>query len=120
MSMKRACLTFKALSDPTRLRIVRLLLERELCVCELTYILGMEQSRVSHQLRILRDAGLVEDDRESRWIIYRMPEAIQRRLRPLLERPFTDDPEAGKTIRKDLAALEACLRNNVRKTRCEA
>jgi ArsR family transcriptional regulator len=116
--MKKVTRVFKSLSDPTRLRIVLLLLERDLCVCELTAILDMEQSRVSHQLRILRDAGLIEDDREGRWIIYRMPEAVKEHLRPLLERPLRDDAEAVETVRKDRAALETCIRNDVRKSRC--
>ncbi|MBN1223765.1 MAG: transcriptional regulator, partial [Candidatus Aminicenantes bacterium] len=61
--MRQAIKIFKALSDPTRLRILMLLLEGELCVCELVFVLKMEQSRISHQLRILRDADLVQDIR---------------------------------------------------------
>jgi ArsR family transcriptional regulator len=62
--MKDTLKILKALADPTRLRIISLLLRRDLCVCELMFILKMEQSRISHQLRILRDADLVEDKRE--------------------------------------------------------
>ena len=61
---------FKALSDPTRVRIVSLLAEAELCVCDLAAILGMEQSAVSHQLRTLRDLRLVRWRREGRQIFY--------------------------------------------------
>lgn len=61
---------FSALSDMTRLRIYLLLLEGELCVCELGSILGMEQSRISHGLRILREADLINSRREGKWIIY--------------------------------------------------
>jgi len=61
---------FKALSDPTRLRIVSLLAEAELCVCDLAAALGMEQSAVSHQLRTLRDMHLVRRRREGRRIFY--------------------------------------------------
>jgi len=61
---------FSALSDMTRLRIYLLLHESELCVCELASILGMEQSRISHGLRVLREAGLVGSRREGKWIIY--------------------------------------------------
>ena len=71
--MNGAIQVLKALADPTRLRIMLLLGVRDLCVCELTYILGMEQSRVSHQMRILREAGLVEDVRQGRWMVYRIP-----------------------------------------------
>ncbi|MGD2207616.1 MAG: metalloregulator ArsR/SmtB family transcription factor [Anaerolineae bacterium] len=62
--------TFKALSDPTRVRIVSLLTDAELCVCDLAAVLGMSQSAVSHQLRTLRDLRLVRWRREGRQIFY--------------------------------------------------
>jgi ArsR family transcriptional regulator len=61
---------FKALSDPTRVRIVSLLAEAELCVCDLSSALGMSQSAISHQLRTLRDLRLVRWRREGREIFY--------------------------------------------------
>lgn len=61
---------FKALSDPTRIRIVSLLAQAELCVCDLSSVLGMSQSAVSHQLRTLRDLRLVRWRREGREIFY--------------------------------------------------
>jgi len=62
--------TFKALSDPTRVRIVSLLTDAELCVCDLALALGVSQSAVSHQLRTLRDLRLVRWRREGRQIFY--------------------------------------------------
>jgi len=62
--------TFKALSDPSRVRIVSLLAESELCVCYLAAALDMSQSAVSHQLRTLRDLHLVRWRREGRQIFY--------------------------------------------------
>ena len=62
--------TFKALSDPSRVRIVSLLADAELCVCDLAAVLGMSQSAVSHQLRTLRDLRLVRWRREGRQIFY--------------------------------------------------
>jgi ArsR family transcriptional regulator len=61
---------FRALSDPTRVRIVSLLADGELCVCDLAAALGMSQSAVSHQLRGLRDLHLVRWRREGRQIFY--------------------------------------------------
>ena len=61
---------FKALSDETRLRILNLLRGGELCVCEVMDVLQMPQPRISHQLRILKGAGLVVDRREGKWVIY--------------------------------------------------
>lgn len=62
--------TFRALSDPTRLRIVSLLAGGELCVYDLAAILGMGQSAVSHQLRTLRDLRLVRRRREGKQAYY--------------------------------------------------
>jgi ArsR family transcriptional regulator len=62
--------TFRALGDPTRLRLVSLLAGNELCVCDLASALGMSQSATSHQLRTLRDLRLVRWRREGRQIFY--------------------------------------------------
>ena len=61
---------FQALSDPTRIRIISLLAEAELCVCDLAAALEMEQSAVSHQLRTLRNMRLVRWRREGRQVFY--------------------------------------------------
>jgi len=105
----------KALSDSTRLRIITLLLKKDLCVCELTFILKMEQSRISHQLRILRDADLVEDIRDKKWIIYRIPDMARKNLGFLLDR-IKRELKNSKEIREDAARLETCLKEEVRKS----
>src|SRR3989442_11380416 len=61
---------FHALSDRTRLEIVRLLSHGERCVCELQDVLDAAQSRLSFHLRVLKDAGLVTDRRDGRWVYY--------------------------------------------------
>ena len=61
---------FHALSDETRLEIIRLLSHGEKCVCELTGVLDAAQSRLSFHLKTLKDAGLVHDRREGRWMYY--------------------------------------------------
>src|SRR5213596_3218240 len=69
---------FHALSDETRLEIVRLLAGGERCVCELTDALDAQQSRLSFHLRTLKDAGLVTDRRAGRWVYYTLvPEALE-------------------------------------------
>src|SRR3982751_1678967 len=67
---ERAIELFHALSDQTRLDIVELLRNGERCVCELTDSLDAAQSRLSFHLRVLKDAGLVTDRREGRWVYY--------------------------------------------------
>ncbi len=66
----RAARWFHALSDATRLEIVELLSHGERCVCELQSTLDAAQSRLSFHLKVLKDAGLVTDRREGRWVYY--------------------------------------------------
>lgn len=70
---------FHALSDETRLDIVELLSHGERCVCELQNVLDAAQSRLSFHLKVLKDAGLVTDRREGRWMYYALDrEALER------------------------------------------
>ncbi len=61
---------FKALADETRLRILRLLEVREMCVCEVMVALGLTQPTASHHLGILENVGLVNDRKEGKWVFY--------------------------------------------------
>ena len=69
-SLARASALFHALSDETRLAIVERLQGGERCVCDLTDLLDASQSRLSFHLKVLKDAGLVTDRREGRWVHY--------------------------------------------------
>jgi ArsR family transcriptional regulator len=114
--MKKAVKILKALSDSTRLRIVLLLLEKDLCVCEFIYILDMEQSRISHQLRILRDAELVEDVRDGKWIIYQIPDRVKKGLQLLFSQFFAEELMQSEKILKDKKNLKICLEKQLRKS----
>jgi ArsR family transcriptional regulator, arsenate/arsenite/antimonite-responsive transcriptional repressor len=75
--LERAAELFHALSDGTRLSILRRLRFGERCVCDLTDALDAAQSRLSFHLKVLKDAGLVIDRREGRWMYYTLnPEAL--------------------------------------------
>jgi ArsR family transcriptional regulator len=63
---------FKAAADPCRLRILKLLKEGELCVCEIMTALKKPQSSTSHHLSILREAGLIKERRDGKWSYYRL------------------------------------------------
>ena len=95
----RAAELFHALSDQTRLEIIELLRRGERCVCELTGDLDAAQSRLSFHLKVLKDAGLVTDRKDGRWVHYKInPDAlaeIQQRITAL---------EPAKSSRK----LEVC------------
>src|SRR4051812_5208479 len=74
----RAVDLFHALSDETRLEIIELLRKGERCVCELTDSLDAAQSRLSFHLRVLRDAGIVRDRKDGRWVHYELePDAFE-------------------------------------------
>jgi ArsR family transcriptional regulator len=76
--LSRAARWFHALADETRLRIVERLRAGEECVCNLTDMLDTGQSRLSFHLKTLKDAGLVRDRRQGRWIYYSLdPETLE-------------------------------------------
>lgn len=89
-------LLFKTLSDPTRLRLLNLLAEGDVCVCDLHGTLGLDQPKVSRHLARLRSAGLVDVERNGKWMHYR------------LARP--GDP----LVRNVLAGLRAWMRQHPR------
>lgn len=120
MPIKDFTKVFKVLADPTRLRIVLLLRKHELCVCEVMYILEMEQSRVSHHMRILRDAGLVEDVRDGRWIIYRIPEEARGLFDGLFASTLWERIELSREACGDGRKLESCIQENIRGCVCES
>ncbi|HAR46469.1 MAG: hypothetical protein A2X56_11145 [Nitrospirae bacterium GWC2_57_13] len=75
---------FKALSDETRHRILKLLEQGELCVCDITAALDMVQPKVSFHLNVLKEAGLIRDRKEGRWVHYRLDESEMLRRMLLL------------------------------------
>ena len=70
--MKHFIRVMKALSDPNRVRVLKLLQDKELCVCNIQTFLQLAQSTVSRHMKVLEDAGLVERRRQGTWIMYRL------------------------------------------------
>lgn len=73
--VSRTTALYAAFADPTRFRILESLAREQLCVCDLAEIVGISQSGVSHQLRLLRDRGLVTYRREGNRAVYRLADA---------------------------------------------
>ena len=73
--MEELSIIFKALSDETRLRIVKLLEKGELCVCDLVAALDIVQPKASFHLGVLKEAGLIKDRKQGKWIHYSLNEA---------------------------------------------
>ena len=94
---------FKALADETRLRILAMLLEGELCVCEIMAALELPQSTISRHLAYLRNSGWVRDRRQGVWMYYRLNEgqhALIEAMRPLLEKYLGASAEQAAALEK--------------------
>ncbi len=74
-TLKKLGQQLKAVADPTRIKILAMLSRRSLCVCEITFALGLAQPTVSRHLRQLENTGFVSSQREGSWIIYRLAPA---------------------------------------------
>lgn len=72
--MKSLIKVMKSLSDPNRVRILKLLEKKELCVCELHEVLNLAQSTISKHMKVLEEAGLVAYRKKGSWMIYRLTE----------------------------------------------
>lgn len=104
--MKDLLNTFKALSEETRLRILKLLEHGELCVCYIVAALDMVQPKVSFHLNVLKEAGFLKDRKQGRWIYYSLDESdLFRRflLMSVLERVPKDN------LAEDRKRLDAFL-----------
>ena len=103
--------TFRAFSDPSRLRILHLLLQQPLCVCHLQELLDLPQVNVSQHLAYLRKVGLVEFSRVQTWKVYRLrsprSRAVELNLRCLAESAKSDP-----TLTSDLKRLPRVLKNS--------
>ena len=79
---------FKALGDPVRLQLMSMIASApggEICVCELTPAFEVSGSTISHHLKTLREAGLVDAERRASWVYYRPRPALMRQLSTLLD-----------------------------------
>ena len=81
---------FKALCDTIRLRMVSLLMQRELCVCEIIDCLDLSQSNASRHLTILKNAGVLSWRKQAQWIYYKIDESFPAELQGYLSRVFTE------------------------------
>ena len=103
----------KALADKNRLRIVYLLNEKQdLCVCEITDIIGLSQPTISSHLRLLENAGLVESDKDGLWVNYNINSQTDLFSRKSIEMICKDLKKDKQTI-SDLKKLKAIDRDKI-------
>lgn len=104
---------FKILSDANRLRILKMLEVRPLCVCEITAILGLAPSTVSKHLSLLKETGFIFEQKEGKWVNYHLNRATQKdavkELLPIVLKRSHEDP----LFKKDHEKISKIHRENL-------
>ena len=101
----------KALADGNRVKIVKMLQVREMCVCELQAALGLAQPSVSKHLKILEEAGLVERRKDGPWVNYRLaedPESIYASQMQVILRQWLNDDREIEQFTGQASQLDRC------------
>jgi ArsR family transcriptional regulator len=114
VTVKNIIKILKATSDENRLRILKILEKRELCVCELQVLLGLSQPAVSHHLKVLYNAGLIDYSKEGLFVNYRLSKREGpdvERVRKVLLEALADKEE----MRLDLDKVESVHREEILK-----
>ena len=102
--MKTFLKAAKALSDANRVKIIKMLQHKTMCVCELTSVLGLAQPTVSKHLKVLEDAGFVKHFKDEKWVNYSLADGKESpytaNLLGNLKHWLEDDPEIAGLIQK--------------------
>ena len=102
--MRELVKVLKAVADKNRLRIFKMLQHRKMCVCELAAALGISMPSVSRHLSLMKDAGLIEDERDGMWTNYMLCEEKINKYAPViqfhLKEWINDDPGIKKILKK--------------------
>lgn len=112
--MQETIQIFKALSDETRLNIISLMKEGEICVCDITETLQVSQPKISFHLNVLKEAGIIKDRKQGKWVHYSINNTdLFRRF--LIHSVLERIPD--KTVKKNLSQLKKVMSIN-NKNRC--
>lgn len=95
--MEGVALIFKALGDDIRLEIVRMLIDKELCVCDILAAFDKSQPAISHHLKILKQSGIVVDNRDGKWVYYRLNPEVFNQVEVFLQLCKTASNERYRT-----------------------
>jgi len=106
--MKDILNIFKALSEETRLRVLKLLDHGELCVCDIVAALDMIQPKISFHLAVLKDAGLIKDRKQGKWVHYKIDDSDMFRRFLILS---TLERISAESVKKDNKRLAEFLKN---------
>lgn len=111
--MEKVIQKFKALGDENRFRILMLLLERPLCVCELLEVLDIKGGTLSAHLKLLKNAGLISQKKEGRWVIYSISTDNNKNFLEQIEQELEDnkitqnDKMKIKEIRREICSTKS-------------
>ncbi len=104
--MRQTVQALKALSDPNRIRILKMLEVKPLCVCEITEVLQLATSTVSKHLSLLRDAGFIIDEKDGKWVNYHLDETEWNRYAQELQTLINDWLNDDETIQQDREKIQ--------------
>ncbi len=110
--------TFRLLADRTKLRILMLLDEGELCVCQVMAVLGVSQSLVSKDMAKLRDGGFLDERREGKLVFYKISDDLAPELVSLMAL-MRDHLKGDKEITADMETLDESRRFKEKEGRCD-
>jgi ArsR family transcriptional regulator len=116
--MKKLERIMKLLSDSNRIRILMLLTRRELCVCQIMGVLGVSQPLVSRNLKLLGDAGFLEERKDGKLVFYSIKnkmDPLNARLTGLLKETLKDD----RILSEDLSSLRDCEEFQKKTGKCD-
>jgi ArsR family transcriptional regulator len=112
--MHEFIIALRALSDETRLRMLKLLLERDICVCEMKEIFTKSESQISRHLKILMDAGFLKRWNEGRCVVYVADKASDNRYCRALLEVLANALEDDKQLSEDREGLQKVIEDQVR------
>jgi ArsR family transcriptional regulator len=111
--MRELIKIYKALSDPNRLRILKMLEIRSLCVCEITSVLNLATSTVSKHLAILREANLIIDFKEGKWVNFQLNDSKEPHYPPAILKQLTGWLDDDKIVQQDALKVKAVDRHKI-------
>ncbi len=113
--MRELIQVLKAVSDKNRIRIIKMLEQKKMCVCELSAVLEITQPSVSKHLSILNNAGILKDERNGQWIDYSLNDEIINQYAPTIKNIIREYLNSDPTIKDDLKKAK----NHSRKDNCK-
>ncbi len=111
--MRELIKVLKAVSDKNRMRILKMLGQKKMCVCEMAAVLGIAQPSVSKHLSILKDAGLIEDERNLQWIDYSLCKEKINKYAPVLQSNIRNWLNSDPIIKQDLKKMKTLFREEL-------